>query len=84
MRNVLTNVLGAREDSEVHLQEHATQPGDTLLLCTDGVHGVLDADAIAPILARGGEAESVSNALVEAALARGSRDNLTALVVEFR
>jgi serine/threonine protein phosphatase PrpC len=83
MRNVLTNVLGAREDSEVHMQDHAVEPGDVLLLCTDGVHGVLDADAIAPILGRAGEAEKVADALIAAALSRGSRDNMTALIVEF-
>ncbi len=83
MRNVLTNVLGAREDSEVHLQEHAAEPGDVLLLCTDGVHGVLDPGRIAPILARRGDAEAACDALITEALAGGSRDNMTALVVEF-
>ena len=44
MRNVLTNVLGAREHVDVHLTERTLAAGDVLLLCTDGLHGVLDAD----------------------------------------
>jgi serine/threonine protein phosphatase PrpC len=83
MRNVLTNVLGAREDSDVHMQELAAEPGDTLLLCTDGVHGVLDADAISGMLGRAADAESAVAEILDQSLARGSRDNMTALVVRF-
>jgi serine/threonine protein phosphatase PrpC len=81
MRNVLTNVLGAREDSEVHLQEHLVVPGDRLLLCTDGVHGVLDREAIAPILGRADGVVSLVDSLLADAVAHGSRDNMTALVI---
>src|SRR5262245_10902852 len=49
MRNVLTNVLGARDQVDVHMSERTITPGDRLLLCTDGLHGVLDSDAIKAI-----------------------------------
>ena len=41
-RNVVTNVLGGDEQIEVHIAEWPRAPGRLLLLCTDGVHGVLD------------------------------------------
>src|SRR4029077_17288649 len=50
MRNVLTNVLGAREQVDIHLSERELSAGDTMLLCSDGLHGVLDAAALQEIL----------------------------------
>ena len=52
MRNVLTNVLGAREQAEIHLSERTSTNGEMLLLCTDGVHTVVDDDALRQLLAR--------------------------------
>ncbi len=49
MRNVLTNVLGARDQVEVHMSEHSLEPGDVVLLCSDGLHGVLDDPTLAEI-----------------------------------
>ena len=40
MRNVLTNVLGVREQTEIHVSEHPLRDGEMLLLCSDGVHNV--------------------------------------------
>src|SRR4030095_6717602 len=50
MRNVLTNVLGARDQVEVHITERPFAPGDVLLLCSDGLHSVLDPPAIRQLL----------------------------------
>ena len=51
------------------------------MLCSDGIHGRLDATAIADIVRAGGTPEQVASALVEAALARRTSDNATALVI---
>jgi protein phosphatase len=83
MRNVLTNALGAREQVDVHLTEVDAEPGDVLLLCSDGLHGVLDAPAIQSLVSAHPDVERAARALVEAALDQGSRDNVTALLVRF-
>jgi protein phosphatase len=83
MRNVLTNVLGARESVDVHLIERTIKPGETLLLCTDGVHNVLSAEGLREILAKHDDVERAAQTLIETALDRGSRDNVTALVVRY-
>jgi protein phosphatase len=83
MRNVLTNVLGAREQVEVHLSERDLSPGDVMLLCSDGLHGVLDVDALREILISRLDPAEAAQALVDAALNNGSHDNVTALVVRF-
>lgn len=81
IRHVLTNVLGARLDTQVHLAERVRHDHETLLLCSDGLHGAVSHEQIAAILAQPGEPHEQAQRLVEAALACGSRDNITALVI---
>ena len=83
LRNVLTNVLGAREETEVHVaRPSAARPGMRLLLCSDGLHGVVDDDRIAAELADAATPRVASERLVAAALDAKGRDNVTALVVD--
>ncbi len=82
MRNALTNVVGARPRVDVHVVEETLVGGERLLLTTDGVHGALDWKQLEGIVG-GADAGAMPAALVSAALARGSRDNCTAIVVEY-
>lgn len=81
MRNVLTNVVGAHEQTEIHIAEHELRGGETMLLCSDGLHGVLDDDTICRLMTTADNVEGAAKSLVAAALDRGSRDNVTAVVV---
>lgn len=83
MRNVLTNVLGAHEQIDIHLSEREVEGGDVMLLCTDGLHGVLDATTLRDILGAATDVSATARHLVETAMERGSRDNVTALVVRY-
>jgi protein phosphatase len=83
LRHALTNVVGAHPRTEVHLTEETLTAGDLLLLTTDGVHGPMDEANLARLAAEGSSAAEVATALVEAALAMGSRDNCTAVVAEY-
>jgi protein phosphatase len=84
MRNVLTNVLGAREQTEVHLMERSLSDGDMVLLCSDGVHNVLDERALQELLVGGKTADAVARSVVTMAIERGTRDNVTAVVVRYK
>jgi protein phosphatase len=57
-------------------------PGDTLLLCTDGLTKHVSDEEIESALARGDSAVSTSTKLVEDALAGGGTDNVTVVVVQ--
>jgi PPM family protein phosphatase len=81
MRHVLTNVVGARDETEVEIGERAIAPGDLLLLCTDGLYGALDDPTMQTILGRTGRLEEMAERLVFAALERNASDNVTALLV---
>jgi PPM family protein phosphatase len=83
MRHVLTNVLGAREDISTQLGEHELHGGERLLLCSDGLHGVVDDHRLQAILEAAPDAREAADQLVRAALEAGTRDNVTALVVRY-
>jgi protein phosphatase len=81
MRHVLTNVLGAREQAQVHVSERTLAAGETLLLCTDGVHNVVDDAAMVRMMSGHCSVEAIARSLITAAVEGGTRDNVTALVV---
>jgi PPM family protein phosphatase len=58
--------------------------GDRLLLCTDGLWGMVGDRQMRAILAERADAESACRALVDAGLAAGGADNLTAVVVDVK
>ena len=81
MRHVLTSVLGANEQVEIHVSEYRSTGGEVLLLCSDGVHDVLDERFLADVLSATNDPRSLSTAVVEAAYKRGTHDNVTAVLV---
>ena len=83
MRNLLTNVVGARPRTDVHVVEEMLGGGELLLLVTDGVHGVLEDRRLERLARDGGDLHRIATSLVSAALARGSRDNCTAVAARY-
>jgi protein phosphatase len=83
-RNVLTNVLGARRDLDVHVAEVQLTGVTLIVLVTDGVHSVVGDGLIAELVGAGDSPAVIARNLVDAALGRGSRDNCTAVVAEYR
>jgi serine/threonine protein phosphatase PrpC len=80
--STLVRALGV--ETEVPL-DYASQPvarHDRFLLCSDGVHAFLPPEAMADILRERSASEDSARALIAAALAAGSTDNCTALVLD--
>ncbi len=75
----ITRALGTTR-AEPTVQRVHVQAGDVYVLCSDGLYEPLGEEALATRLAHG-SAREVAQALVEAAYAAGSRDNITAVVV---
>ena len=80
-REFLARALGADTRLEVDYLSRELLPGDRIVLTTDGVHGFLSPAQMRDILSEGDDLEAQAHALVEAALAAGSDDNLSALIV---
>ncbi len=81
-RNLVTRTLGigTPEPSTARLP---LQRRDWLLLCSDGLNDELEDREIAEVLRAHPELEEATEALIDAALAKGGRDNVSAVVVEY-
>jgi protein phosphatase len=58
------------------------QPGDKLLLCSDGLSGVVNDDTLLNFIVEHGEAQACADGLGQLALDSGSRDNVSCIVIE--
>lgn len=79
-RNVILQAVGTNEDLEVVLSHHELRRGDVLLLCSDGLCGVVDDDAIERTLLESADLEASARRLEEQANAAGGPDNITVLM----
>lgn len=81
-RNVVTRALGGQGQVDADYFVVPLSAVPRLLLCSDGVSGMMDDDRIASVLASNDDPRDAADALVAAALAAGGEDNATALVVD--
>lgn len=81
-RSILTRALGVDQDIQVDQASIEPQPGDRLLLCSDGLTGMIDEEVILGILTQEQDPQAASDELVEAANQAGGQDNVTAVVVD--
>lgn len=81
LQNVLTRALGPHDDVAVDVEEHMLLPGDTLLLCTDGVSRMVTDEEIASTLITSLAAQQAADRLIDLANENGGVDNSTAIVV---
>ena len=79
---VLTRALGIEAELRLEYSTHPIALHDRFLLCSDGVHGSLVDDAIADVLRVRSAPDVTARTLVDEALAAGSTDNCTALVLD--
>lgn len=83
-RNTLSRAIGISEtevDSEVRWLQ--LSDGDRLLLCTDGLTDMVDEATIGAALGQQGSLSEASRALIDLALDRGGRDNVTVVVADY-
>lgn len=81
-RNILTRVLGV--DGAVVVDEGLLdlREGDRILLCTDGLSGMVGAGEIAAILSGTRDPQEAADRLVAAANRAGGVDNITAVILD--
>jgi protein phosphatase len=84
MRHVLTRALGGgAEHAEADIERIGLTDGDRILLCTDGLTEMVDDAIIAGILRGAGTSQEACQALVETALDRGGKDNVTVVLARY-
>jgi serine/threonine protein phosphatase PrpC len=78
--NVLVQAIGGPQVVEPAISQVNLEPGDTLLLCTDGLTKHVTRAEMATLLAGAASAADAARALIDAALAGGGSDNVTVVV----
>lgn len=80
LAGVLTRALGVEESVEIDHSSGLAKPGDRILLCTDGITGVLGSREICDVI-ESQAPQVVPDTLVDKAVAGGSEDDATAVVL---
>lgn len=81
IKNVITRALGHQPEVLVDLFETDLRPGDMVLLCSDGLHGLVDDDELLQA-AQMDDLDLVCQQLVELANRRGGHDNITVVLAQ--
>jgi len=82
LRHVLTMAVGIKEDLRIFTTFVELAPGDQILLCSDGLHGVLSEKILLETLDSEKTLPQKCHSLVEAAKEAGGPDNITVLLVQ--
>jgi len=82
LRHVLTMAVGIKEDLRVFTTLVEVSPGDQILLCSDGLHGVIGEKILQETLDSEKSLQDKCHSLVEAAKEAGGPDNITVLLVQ--
>ena len=82
-KHTLTNCLGGVENCKVYETRGQIGVDDTFLLCSDGLYNYIDEPELLSILRRHDDTQKTADKLLQLALTRGGRDNISAIVVNF-
>ena len=80
-RNVLTQAIGTSENVAIRTTEIDFVPGDVVLLCSDGLHGIVADEAILEILLQPVVMDLQITHLIDAAKRAGANDNVTITII---
>ena len=85
LSHVLSQAVGGSKESEISptISSYDLEPGDALLLCTDGLTKHVAEPRIAEVVERAESAKAACDQLVEETLAGGGSDNVTVVVARF-
>jgi protein phosphatase len=79
-RNVITRAIGSADHVEVDTGIFAIEKGDRFVLCSDGLHGYLEAHDVE--IFDSAPADMLPRVLIDLANGRGGKDNITVICVE--
>ena len=81
MRNIITRAVGTEESVEVDTLTETRRKGDVWLVCTDGLHGMVD-DAFLRDTLKDNPPKEAAKKLMQGALDAGGRDNITFVILK--
>ena len=82
-RSLILQALGTGDDVDVAISLVELRRGDRLLLCSDGLHGPVNDEALRHTLSQHAELDRAAQALVELSRQAGAPDNVTVILARF-
>lgn len=79
--NVIYRTIGDKRQVAVDLNRVTLTPGDSLLLCSDGLSGMVTDDVLQRLVVTTASPQAACDALIDAANRAGGEDNITAIVI---
>ena len=83
-RHILSRSLGTELIANVETNDHQVYAGDVLLLCSDGLHGPVQASEFGALCGHGLDLQAAAEKLVALANNRGWHDNISVLLLRIR
>lgn len=80
-KNIITRAVGTSDEVRIDFFDIKVQPGQKILMCSDGLYNMVSDSAIHEIL-KGNDEGNVAQTLVDAANEGGGRDNIGVIVIE--
>ena len=81
-KNIITRAIGAKDTVDVDFFHVELEPGDMVLMCSDGLTNMLEDEEIHMIMESQESVEEKAEELVKAANNNGGKDNITVLIIE--
>jgi protein phosphatase len=79
--NIITRSLGTKAEVKTDVKAHAFEPGDVVLLCSDGLCKTIDDAATAKIVTAASSLQTAASELIAAANRAGADDNVTTVLL---
>ena len=83
-KNLVTRAVGVEDTVLLETHLHDVLPGDTYLLCSDGLSDMLDDESIAQLLMGAETLPEAASALIDAANEAGGKDNISVVLARVR
>jgi serine/threonine protein phosphatase PrpC len=84
LKNVITKAVGAKDTIDIEVVEHTLAAGDVLMICSDGLHAMLNDQQILGTVAPFPESlDEAASRLIAAANEAGGKDNVTVVLLRY-
>ncbi len=81
-KNIITRAVGSKEGVLVDMFQVSLEPGDLILLCTDGLTNMVEDDDIFILIKQQRDIAGMAQTLVDAANAGGGKDNISLILID--
>lgn len=81
-KNIITRAVGTKNTLNIDFFEVTLNPGDTILLCSDGLSNMVADEEICRIVTSGGSLRQRTEELVSEANQRGGKDNIAVILID--